>query len=31
MKNLMSSVRYERVGGRNRLTLEQDLNKKGKA
>ena len=31
VKNLMSSVRYERVGARNRLTLEQDLNKKGQA
>ena len=31
VKNLMSAVRYERIGGRNRLTLEQDLNKKEKA
>jgi serine/threonine-protein kinase RsbW len=25
VRNLMSSVAYERVGGRNRLTLEQDV------
>jgi anti-sigma regulatory factor (Ser/Thr protein kinase) len=25
VKNLMNSVRYERVAGRNRLTLKQDL------
>ena len=31
VKKLMSAVRYERVAGRNRLTLEQDLNKKEKA
>jgi len=31
VKKLMSAVRYERVGGRNRLTLEQDLEKKEKA
>ena len=27
VKKLMSAVRYERVGARNRLTMEQELNK----